>query len=377
MTKKILITGGAGFIGSNLSLQLLQKGYEVIVLDNLSPQIHGNKEQSPLYNSIKDKVQFIQADVRDRESLVNAVKQANVIVHLAAETGTGQSMYSVEKYIDVNCTGTGTLLDVLLNEKHQVEKVVLASSRAVYGEGKYQNAKGEAIYPASRNEAQMQQKKFEPIDETGNELTVVATDENSKINPLSLYGITKYNQEQYVSMMCGAAKIPFVIFRYQNVYGPGQSLKNPYTGILSIFSTQIKNNNNINVFEDGLESRDFVFVDDVVNATILGIEKHEANNEIFNVGSGMATSVLTVAETLKRLYNSNVEIKTTGNYRIGDIRHNFASLQKIKSKLNFVPKTNFESGIKLFADWVNTQQIEKDNYEKSMAELSSKGLLKQ
>lgn len=377
MTKKILITGGAGFIGSNLSLQLLQKGYEILVLDNLSPQIHGDIEQSPLYNSIKHKVQFIQADVRDRESLVNAVKQANVIVHLAAETGTGQSMYSVEKYIDVNCTGTGTLLDVLLNEKHQVEKVVLASSRAVYGEGKYQNAKGEAIYPASRGEEQMQQKRFEPIDESGNELTVVATDENSKINPLSLYGITKYNQEQYVSMMCGAAKIPFVILRYQNVYGPGQSLKNPYTGILSIFSTQIKNGNNINVFEDGLESRDFVFVDDVVNATILGIEKQEANNEVFNVGSGVATSVLTVAETLKRLYVSNVEIKTTGNYRIGDIRHNFAALKKIKSKLNFVPKTNFESGIKLFADWVNTQQIEKDNYEKSMAELSSKGLLKQ
>lgn len=376
MTKKILITGGAGFIGSNLSLQLLQKGYEILVLDNLSPQIHGDIEQSPLYNSIKHKVQFIQADVRDRESLVNAVKHANVIVHLAAETGTGQSMYSVEKYIDVNCTGTGTLLDVLLNEKHEVEKVVLASSRAVYGEGKYQNAKGEAIYPASRSEAQMQQKKFEPIDETGNELTVVATDENSKINPLSLYGITKYNQEQYVSMMCGAAKIPFVIFRYQNVYGPGQSLKNPYTGILSIFSTQIKNGNNINVFEDGLESRDFVFVDDVVNATILGIEKQEANNEVFNVGSGVATSVLTVAETLKRLYVSNVEIKTTGNYRIGDIRHNFAALEKIKSKLNFVPKTNFETGIKRFADWVNTQQIEKDNYEKSMAELSSKGLLK-
>ncbi len=376
MAKKVLITGGAGFIGSNLSLQLLQKGYEVIVLDNLSPQIHGNKEQSPLYNSIKDKVQFIEADVRDRESLVDVVKQANVIIHLAAETGTGQSMYSVEKYIDVNCTGTGALLDVLLNEKHNVEKVILSSSRAVYGEGKYQNAKGEAVYPTSRSEEQMQLKKFEPLDENGNDLKVLATDEDSRINPLSLYGITKYNQEQYVSMMCGAAKIPFVIFRYQNVYGPGQSLKNPYTGILSIFSTQIKNGNNINVFEDGLESRDFVFVDDVVNATILGIEKPEANNEVFNVGSGVATSVLTVAETLKRLYQSSIEIKTTGNYRLGDIRHNFAALEKIKSKLGFVPKTNFETGIKLFADWVNTQQIEKDNYEKSMAELAAKGLLK-
>lgn len=376
MAKKILITGGAGFIGSNLSLQLLQKGYDVTVLDNLSPQIHGAKEQSPLYNSIKDKVHFIEADVRDREKLVDVVKESIIIVHLAAETGTGQSMYSVARYIDVNCTGTGVLLDVLLNEKHNVEKVVLSSSRAVYGEGKYENTLGEAVYPSSRSEEQMQQKKFEPQDKEGNDLVVVATDENSRINPLSLYGITKFNQEQYVSMMCSAAKIPFVIFRYQNVYGPGQSLKNPYTGILSIFSTQIKNGNNINVFEDGLESRDFVFVDDVVNATILGIERSEANNEVFNVGSGVATSVLTVAETLKRLYQSNIEIKTTGNYRLGDIRHNFAALGKIKSRLNFVPKTGFETGIKLFAEWVNTQQIEKDNYDKSMAELAAKGLLK-
>ena len=203
-----------------------------------------------------------------------------------------------------------------------------------------------------------------------------ATDEISKINPLSIYGITKYNQEQYVQLACASVNIPYVIFRYQNVYGPGQSLKNPYTGILSIFSTQIKNGNNINVFEDGKESRDFVFIDDVVNATILGIEKQEANNKTFNVGSGVATSVIKVAETLKRLYSSSVEIKVTGNYRIGDIRHNYADLEKIKKQLGFAPVTDFETGIALFADWVNQQQIEKDNFEKSMAELAEKGLLK-
>lgn len=375
MAVKILITGGAGFIGSNLSLQLVSKGYKVVVLDNLSPQIHGDKNSSPLYNSIKDKVAFIEGDVRDRSAVSKAIAGVNIVVHLAAETGTGQSMYAVEKYIDVNCTGTGVLLDVLLNEKNAVKKVVLASSRAVYGEGKYLGKNGVA-YPALRGEAQMQQKKFEPIDDDGQELQLQATDEISKINPLSIYGITKYNQEQYVRLACASVNIPYVIFRYQNVYGPGQSLKNPYTGILSIFSTQIKNGNNINVFEDGKESRDFVFIDDVVNATILGIEKQEANNKTFNVGSGVATSVIKVAETLKRLYVSSVEIKITGNYRIGDIRHNYADLEKINNQLGFAPLTDFETGITLFADWVNQQQIEKDNYEKSMAELAEKGLLK-
>lgn len=375
MAKKILITGGAGFIGSNLSLQLVSRGYKVVVLDNLSPQIHGEKSDSPLYNSIKDKVEFIEGDVRDRSAVSKAVAGATGVVHLAAETGTGQSMYTVEKYIDVNCTGTGVLLDVLLNEKNTVKKVVLASSRAVYGEGKYLGKNG-VVYPASRSEAQMQQKNFEPIDGDGQELRVQATDEASKINPLSIYGITKYNQEQYIQLACASINIPSVIFRYQNVYGPGQSLKNPYTGILSIFSTQIKNGNNINVFEDGKESRDFVFIDDVVNATILGIEKPEANNGVYNVGSGVATSVIKVAETLKRLYLSSVEIKTTGNYRVGDIRHNYADLGKINKQLGFVPQTDFETGISLFADWVNQQQIEKDNYGKSMSELVEKGLLK-
>lgn len=374
--KRILITGGAGFIGSNLSLQLLQRGHMVTVLDNLSEQIHGNKTNSQLYNSIKDKVEFIEADIRDRAAMIAAVKNTDVVVHLAAETGTGQSMYAIERYIDVNCTGTGVLLDVLLNEPNQVKKVVLSSSRAVYGEGKYLDKKGQVVYPSSRSEAQMQQKKFELLDESGNNLQLQATDEDSKINPLSLYAITKYNQEQYISLTCASIGLPYVIFRYQNVYGPGQSLKNPYTGILSIFSTQIKNGNNINVFEDGLESRDFVFIDDVVNATIAGIEKDEANNQVFNVGSGVATPVIKVAETLRTLYNSNVEINVTGNYRIGDIRHNYASLTRSKTVLDFNPGTNFETGISKFAAWVNQQQTEKDTYEKSMAELAARGLLK-
>lgn len=375
--KKVLITGGAGFIGSNLSLQLISKGYQVVVLDNLSPQIHGSvKEGSQLYKSIAGKVEFIEADVRDRDAVSKAVNGVDTIVHLAAETGTGQSMYAIEKYIDINCSGTGVLLDVLLNQKHNVKKVVLASSRAVYGEGKYRNNKNEIVYPPSRSKEQMQQKKFDPIDSDGNILEVLATDERSQINPLSIYAITKYNQEQYVQMACTSIGIPYVIFRYQNVYGPGQSLKNPYTGILSIFSTQIKNHNPVNVFEDGKESRDFVFIDDVVSATVAGIEKAEADNEIFNVGSGVPTPVIKVAETLKALYGSTVEINLTGNYRIGDIRHNYADLRKIKTQLGFIPQISFEAGIEKFTDWVNKQQIESDNYDKSMKELADKGLLK-
>jgi dTDP-L-rhamnose 4-epimerase len=376
--KKILITGGAGFIGSNLALRLVSKGYKVVVLDNLSTQIHGsNPQESPLYNSVKNKVEFIEADVRDREAVDSAIAGIDTVVHLAAETGTGQSMYAIEKYVDVNCTGTGILLDVLLNRKHDVKKVILASSRAVYGEGKYRRATGEIVFPSSRSETQMQGGKFEPIDSFGQELQVMATDETAQINPLSIYAITKYNQEQYIRMGCDSIGIPFVIFRYQNVYGPGQSLKNPYTGILSIFSTQIKNNNPINIFEDGRESRDFVFIDDVVNATILGIETAEANNEIFNVGSGVPIAVIKVAETLRTLYNSNVAINISGNYRIGDIRHNYADLQKIKSRLGFIPQVTFEAGIQKFAAWVDLQKVEQDNYQKSIKELAEKGLLKQ
>ncbi|HRG87617.1 MAG TPA: NAD-dependent epimerase/dehydratase family protein, partial [Chitinophagales bacterium] len=312
----------------------------------------------------------------DRAAMAKAVKAADVVVHLAAETGTGQSMYAIERYIDVNCTGTGVLLDVLLNEPNSVKKVVLSSSRAVYGEGKYLNSNGQIVYPASRTDAQMKQGKFELQDSSGNTLTLQATDEESKINPLSLYAITKYNQEQYIALTCASVGLPYVIFRYQNVYGPGQSLKNPYTGILSIFSTQIKNGNNINVFEDGLESRDFVFIDDVVAATVAGIEKEEANNGVFNVGSGVATPVIKVAETLRTLYGASIAINITGQYRIGDIRHNYADLSHSKRVLGFVPLTNFDTGIEKFATWVNQQQTEADTFEKSMAELAAKGLLR-
>lgn len=376
--KNILITGGAGFIGSNLALKLLDKGCKITVLDNLSPQIHGNNpnESSPLYLSIKDNVTFIKGTVTSKEDWIKAIEGQDVIVHYAAETGTGQSMYEIQKYVDVNVNGTAIMLDLLANSKHRVKKVVIASSRSIYGEGKYINERGESVYPKHRTSEFMDNGDFEVKFAESAILTLVATDEESKIHPSSVYGITKQHQEQMIMTVCPTLGIAPVAFRYQNVYGPGQSLKNPYTGILSIFSTQIKNGNGITIFEDGKETRDFVYIDDVVDATILGIEKDQANGEVFNVGTGVATDVISVAMNLIQNYGVEVPVTISGNYRLGDIRHNFADLTKIKAKLDFQPQYSFEKGLKEFTNWVNTQEVEQDNYQRSINEMKAKGLYK-
>ena len=373
--KNILITGGAGFIGSNLSLKLLGKGYNITVLDNLSPQIHS--EYSSLYESIKDKVNFIQGTVLSYDDWKKALKNIDVVVHLAAETGTGQSMYEIEKYTDVNIKGTSIFLDILANEKHSVKKMIIASSRSIYGEGKYECDRCGLVYPNEREDEDMAHGDFNvKCPQCRINANLLPTDEESKIHPSSIYGITKQVQEQMFMVMGKSLGIPAVALRYQNVYGAGQSLSNPYTGILSIFSTRIKNGNDINIFEDGKESLDFVYVDDVVNATILGIEKDEANYEVFNVGLGLAIDVNTVARTLIKQYASNSKITLSGNYRLGDIRDNYADLTKIKSKLGFEPKVSFEEGIKRFTQWVNAQEVVEDKYEMSIEEMKNKGLYK-
>lgn len=284
----MLITGGAGFIGSNLALKLIERGYSVTVLDNLSPQIHGDApSQSPLYQSIKDRVTFIKGDITNRADLTKALQHQNLIVHLAAETGTGQSMYEIEKYTLVNILGTSLLLDILANERNEVEKIVLSSSRAVYGEGKYLCSEHGTVYPLSRSNDDMSKGDFEvKCPHCGLPVGCLPTDENSLLHPTSIYGITKHVQEQLIVTTGKALNLPTVVFRYQNVYGPGQSLSNPYTGILSIFSTSAKSGKGINIFEDGQESRDFVYIDDVTDATVLGIERDEANYQVFNVGGG-------------------------------------------------------------------------------------------
>jgi dTDP-L-rhamnose 4-epimerase len=379
MNKKILITGGAGFIGSQLALQLIDRGWQVTVLDNLSPQIHGTDAAttSPLFQSIKDKVNFVQASVTNRVALQQAIADNEVIVHLAAETGTGQSMYQISHYADVNVGGTALLLDILANEKTAVRKVVVASSRAIYGEGKYTTPDGNDVYPVQRAEIDLLAGRFEvTCPGVSGLLQLVATDEISKIHPTSVYGITKQNQEQMVLTVCPTLGIAPVAFRYQNVYGPGQSLSNPYTGILSIFSTQIKNGKGINIFEDGFESRDFVYIDDVVQATILGIENDAANEQVFNVGTGVPTTVMEVAQTLIRNYGVEVPVTVSGNFRLGDIRHNYADITKIKQLLGFTPAVDFQEGIRRFTQWVNQQQVQASGYQASLDEMRAKGLLK-
>ena len=377
--KNILITGGAGFIGSNLSLKLISRGFNITVLDNLSEQIHGNNpiNTSPLYKSISKQLKFIKGCVTSRQDLLESIKGQDAIIHLAAETGTGQSMYEIERYVTVNIGGTSLLLDILTNEKHSIKKLVVASSRAIYGEGKYYSEDHGIVYPEHRLDENMQKGDFNckcPI--SLKDVSLLPTSEDSKIHPTSVYGITKQNQEQLVHTVCKSIGIESVAFRYQNVYGPGQSLSNPYTGILSIFSTLIRNNKDINIFEDGLESRDFVYIDDVVDATISGLENDNAVNQSYNVGSDKPISVIEVANTLKSFYKSEVAINISGNYRLGDIRHNYADLSKIKNELGYQPKYSFDKGIQKFCNWVMQQEVSVDNYEKSLKELKEKKIFK-
>lgn len=377
--KNVLITGGSGFIGSNVALKLIQKGYNVTVLDSLTEQIHGKNPEvtSPLFLSIKDKVNFIKGDVNVRADWEKALEDVDYVIHLAAETGTGQSMYEIKKYVDTNIGGTALLLDIITNTKHHVKRVVVAESRAIYGEGKYHCEKCGNVYPLERKDEDMAKGDYEcKCPKCGSPVTLVSTTEDSAIHPSSVYGIAKQVQGQLVHLVCKSIGVESVSFRYQNVYGPGQSLSNPYTGILSIFSTQIKNHHGLNIFEDGKETRDFVYIDDVADATILGMEVPEANGHVFNIGTGVATDVLTVANTLCEKYGIQVPITVSGNYRLGDIRHNFADITAAKQILGFNPKWSFSDGIAQFTKWVNQQEVQEDNYEASIAEMKAKGLYK-
>lgn len=375
---RILITGGAGFIGSNLVAELHRRGHELTVLDNLSPQIHGpNPDRSPLFAAIRDKAHFIQGCVTDRECVEHALKNQDVLVHLAAETGTGQSMYMVEHYSAVNIQATATMLDILARRNdHGLKRMVVASSRSIYGEGKYLTNDGRPIYPSQRTIAHMEEGRFELYDSNGKALTLAATDETARIHPSSVYGITKQVQEQLCLTVCPTIGVEPVALRYQNVYGPGQSLSNPYTGILSIFSNLILQGKQINVFEDGLESRDFVFIDDVVAATTLAIEHEAAAGEVFNVGSGVATTVLDVVRHLQDNLGEGGGFRVSGEFRMGDIRHNYADLSRISDRLGFVPAVPFHVGIKRFCAWVAKQSVTDNAYEKSLAEMRERGLMK-
>jgi dTDP-L-rhamnose 4-epimerase len=378
MIKNILITGGAGFIGSRLANNLVTTGHSVKVLDNLSTQIHGKTpEHSPLFLSLDQKVQFIRGDVTDIKDLSLSLRGIDTVVHLAAETGTGQSMYDINNYSNVNIGGTALLLDLIANKGFPVKKVVVASSRAIYGEGKYFCSVHGNFYPRARLSENMERGDFNihcPFCRVVAELR--ATDEDSPASPNSVYGITKLTQEQLVINVGKALGISAIALRYQNVYGPGQSLSNPYTGILSIFSTRLLNKSPINVFEDGKESRDFVYIDDIVSVTAKAILYKKPLIDTFNVGSGRATDVLFIANTLRKYLNIDVPIKVSGQFRVGDIRHNYADISKAKKYFQYEPNTHLNSGLLKFIEWVKGEKVQVDRYEESLAELKSRGLFR-
>lgn len=378
--EKILITGGAGFIGSEIVNKLFNTGnYEIVVLDSLTEQIHGKDYiKSYLFNRIKDKCIFIKGDIRDYNTVKKAIIDCDYIIHLAAETGTGQSMYEINQYNEVNVMGMSNIFQAISSNgsDSKVKKIILASSRSVYGEGEYLCPKCGRVHPKARLKENMINKDFNMYCEICNSaLSLIPTNESCEVTPNSLYAFTKYAQEKMIETMCPALGIEYTIFRFQNVYGVGQSLKNPYTGILSIFSTLLLENKELNIFEDGLESRDFINVSDIADGVIAALSNSNANSEIINLGSGISTSVIEIAQILKKIYNSDSKINITGDFRIGDIAHNIADISKAKKILNFSPKISLEEGLIQFGNWVKKQETDNSKYEKSLNEMEDTGLL--
>lgn len=378
MSEHILITGGAGFIGTRLARRFVDAGHRVTVLDALIAQVHGADPavDSPLLRSLDGVAEVIHGTVTSVDDLRRALVGVTGIVHLAAETGTGQSMYEIDRYTETNVGGTAKLLDLLANEPHSVTRITVASSRSIYGEGAYRTEDGRIVYPSHRADADMASGDFAVHYPGEGELALVPTTEDAKLHPSSVYGITKQMQESLIMTVAPTIGIEPVSLRYQNVYGPGQSLKNPYTGILSIFSTLIRQEKAINIFEDGLETRDFVYIDDVVEATFLGATHPAAAGGVFNVGSGVATSVNEVVGGLFAAFGTEVPTHISGNYRLGDIRHNVADTTKLKETLGFEPAVPFSVGVKHFVEWVLGEPIEGDSYQKSLDEMASRNLLK-
>ena len=371
----VLITGGAGFIGSRLAKRLAAQGETVTVLDTLSEQIHGAAAKFPA--DLSSVARCVQADVCDRDALTRELREQDVVVHLAAETGTGQSMYAIQRYERVNLQGTATLLDIVVNERpQQLRKLVVASSRAVYGEGKYRCRVHGVVYPRGRTAAAMSAGKFEPeCPLCDSVVEVLPTTEDTPFAPSSFYGLTKQVQEQMVLMFAASLGLDGIALRYQNVYGPGQSLSNPYTGLLAVFSNLVRQGKPLQIFEDGLESRDFVYIDDIVDATAACVAPEIRGVHVLNVGSGARTSVLDVAHAVKEFFAANVPVQITGQFRIGDIRHNAADVSRIAALTGYAPKWSFKDGLHRFLEAVQASQPADVGFERSMQELRQRGML--
>lgn len=367
---RVVVTGGAGFIGSHLVDSLLEKGHDVVIYDNLEPQVH---KIIPEY--LNKNAEFVRADARDKDALRSALRDAEVVFHQAAAVGIGQSMYQVEKYMDVNTLATAKLLNILVNEDHDVKKLVVASSMSIYGEGAYQCDDCGVVYPTLRSDDQLKRDQWEMTCPRCHKVVrPIPTDENKPLNPTSVYAISKRDQEEMSLVIGKAYGIPTVALRYFNVYGPRQSLNNPYTGVCAIFSSRIKNNNPPTIFEDGLQTRDFISVHDVVQANLLSMEKSSANYEAFNVGTEKAISISDIAATLSEMYDCNLKAEIVNKYRSGDIRHCVADTSKIRNMLGFEPMVPFDDGISELVEWGEAQKSE-DRSDMAYEELKEKGLV--
>jgi dTDP-L-rhamnose 4-epimerase len=369
----VLVTGGAGFIGSHLVDALIEKGYQVRILDSLVEQVHGDKVPEHLNKN----AEFIKADVCDAKAIAKALEGIDIIYHEAAEVGVGQSMYEIVRYVKANDLGTAVLLEEMIKRPTQFQKLIVASSMSIYGEGAYlcENCQ-EKVNPQLRSGEQFEAHEWElKCEKCHSELKPVGTTEEKPLFPTSVYAISKQDQEQYCLSVGRAYKIPTVAFRYFNVYGERQALSNPYTGICAIFSSRLLNNQSPLIFEDGNQTRDFVHVSDIVQANLLALETDKADYHAINIGTGRASSVKEIALALAKGLGKDIEPTIVGKYREGDIRHCVADISKAKELLNYSPKINLETGLPALLSWVSKQEAD-DKVEKATKELTARSLVK-
>jgi dTDP-L-rhamnose 4-epimerase len=368
---RVLVTGGAGFIGSHLVDALVARGHAVRVLDSLEPQVHGAQGRAPEYANPAAELRV--GDVRDRTALRAALAGVDAVFHQAAAVGVAQSMYEIERYVSANALGAAVLLEELVERRAQLRRVVVASSMSLYGEGAYRDADGAVAYPRLRPTAQLEARRWELEDARGRALSPLPTPESKPLAPTSIYAITKRDHEEMFLAVGDAYGIPTVALRYFNVYGTRQALSNPYTGVLAIFSARLLNGRAPLIFEDGGQSRDFVHVSDVVAANLLALERDAAVGRVFNVGTGRATTVLAVAEALARELRGGCPPEVSGRFRAGDVRHCVADVTAITRELGFEPRTRFEQGLRELLGWLRTQSPV-DRVDQARRELESRGL---
>ena len=372
MAERVLVTGGAGFIGSHLSDELLRAGYQVRVLDSLSPQVHGDDAKRPDY--LDEDVELMIGDVRDPADCARALNGVDAVYHLAAAVGVGQSMYEIAQYTSLNNTGTAVVLEQVVQRRDQIRAFVVASSMSLYGEGLYQNAAGQTCLGVDRPAAQLAVRDWSVKNADGETLTPVPTPETKPPALASIYALSKYDQEMMSLIVGQAYNIPTVAMRFFNVFGTRQALSNPYTGVLAIFASRLLNGRAPMVFEDGQQRRDFVSVYDIAQACRLAIEVPEAAGQAFNVGSGRSFSVCEVAEKVAAAVGKpELMPELSGKSRVGDIRHCFADISKARRVLGYAPKVTFEDGLAEIAEWLEGQTAI-DRVDTATAELSRRGL---